>query len=93
MGDELIGGLVAGVQKMRGDPRSLPDLYREGRDATRGLQDEFSRDFPKTSLGLNWLVALPGPARAIGRGKTWATSAAQAQSRRTCAGYGASGVG
>lgn len=91
MGDELMGGLVAGVQKMRGDPRSLPDLYREGRDATRGLQDEFSGDFPKTSLGLNLAGGVAGPARAIGKGaQTWADLGKAGAKAGALAGYGAS---
>jgi len=89
--DELTGGLVAGINKMRGDPRSLPKLYREARDASRGLNDEFSEENPKTALALNLAGGVAGPARAIGRGaKTWGDLGTAGAKAGALAGYGGS---
>lgn len=89
--DELTGGLVAGINKMRGDPRSLPKLYREARDASRGLNDEFSEENPRTALALNLAGGVAGPARAIGRGaKTWGDLGTAGAKAGALAGYGGS---
>lgn len=82
---------MAGINKVRGDPRPLPALYREARGAARDLNDEFSAENPKTALALNLAGGVAGPARAIGRGaQSWSALGNAGAKAGALAGYGAS---
>ncbi len=49
-GDEITGGLVAGIGKLTGDERPIGDIYREARDAERAELAAFEEANPKTAL-------------------------------------------
>lgn len=48
-GDEIMGGLGAVIDKVRGDNRPLSERYSANRDYYRGVADQYREDFPTGS--------------------------------------------
>lgn len=97
-GDELMGAVTAGAQKLRGDPRPMfvpdagsqgPTLYQEGRNTTRALDDQFSAENPKTAFGLNVAGGVLGPGKYIAGGNTYGQIAQRGAGAGALAGLGA----
>lgn len=79
--DELAGAGYAGTGAITGDPASIPDMYREGRDIVRGATESYTKENPMTSLVTQLAAAAPAmmwnpaqKAQAVGNlGRIWQT--------------------
>jgi hypothetical protein len=77
-GDEIIGATYAAEQKLRGDPRSIAELYQAGKDAAVRVRNRAQQENPKAFMGgqlAGGLVTAVIPGGAIARGANLATKA------------------
>lgn len=64
-GDEIIGGLAAGIDKITGNPQPLNELYTKYRDAERQKMKEFRQNAPKEALAYEVGGSLLSPAMML----------------------------
>ena len=64
-GDEIIGGMAAGLDKISGNPQPLNELYTKYRDKERQKMKEFRQNAPKEALAYEVGGAFLSPAMAL----------------------------
>jgi hypothetical protein len=64
-GDEIVGGMAAGIDKVTGNKKPLSELYVQYRDKERQMMEEYRQNAPKEALSYEIGGAFLSPAMAL----------------------------
>jgi len=87
-GDEIVGGIAAGMDKISGNEKPLNELYTKYRDAERQKMKEFRQNAPKEALAYEIGGTFLSPAMALNAPKALNTLSAGKKAMAISGGYG-----